>query len=155
MTKLATRVVPLLWLVMSACAGTAPPDPIFDEDEGDDDGGADDGTDDGDDGGDDGTESPACEMAWECSDACGQQAGCADTDDACWEQCDSQCNLEQACAGDPGDPGDPGGGDPAACDAAWQCSDDCGAQNQCGDDEACWEQCDAQCNLEEACAGEY
>jgi hypothetical protein len=99
----------------------------------------------------DGGDPAACDAAWECSDECGAQMSCADDDDACWEQCDAQCNLEQACEGveDPTDPGE----EPPTCDEAWECSDACGEQNQCEDD-ACWEECDAQCQLEEACAGE-
>jgi hypothetical protein len=145
MNKIACRVVPLVLIVLSACAGSAPPNPGPDDqlpDTGDP---------------PPGEETAECQAAWECSDTCIEQQNCADTDTTCIDQCDMQCNVEQACANEPTDPNDPNDptdpNDPAACDQAWQCSDDCGQQMNCADDEQCWLQCDAQCGVEQACQG--
>jgi len=100
-------------------------------------------------------DSAACDTAYECSDACGAQMPCSDTDEACWERCDDMCRVEEACAGTdptgPGGPSDPSA--PATCDEAWACSDECGTQMGCGDyDDACWESCDESCGVYELCS---
>lgn len=152
MIRTACRFLLLVSLTLAGCAGASPGP---DGDDGDD-SSADDPNHTNDNPGDpppDSGGADACDQAFACSDDCIQQMGCTQTDDACITGCDTQCGVEQACAGDPGG-GDPGGGtgDPAACDQAWQCSDDCGQAMGCTDD-ACWAQCDGECGVEQACAG--